>query len=119
MNADPPAFSDAARIEVERLCDAAVGVVEAGRGVLSAGDPPDPEVQGALAAIAGRLVVAGVDELVAERAVTRWFVTRQVGGARVPILECVAVEVDPPYETSRVEADLGHRVTRKLRRGQG
>lgn len=109
---------DAARIELERLCDAAVGVIEANRGVRSAGDPPDPDVHAALNAITGCLVAAGVERGVAARAVTRWYITRARGGGRVSIGECVAVELDPPYDTSRVEADLGHRGTRKLRRGR-
>lgn len=111
-----PWFDDAGlRIELEQLADLAHGVIEANRGVF-AGDAPDAEIGAALARITQRLVQAGVDSRVAWETTTRWLVTRVEGGGRVPVLDCLAVELDPPYETGRVQADLGHRGTRSARR---
>jgi hypothetical protein len=109
-------FDDAGlRIELEQLADLAHGTIEANRGV-SVGDAPDAEIGAALGRITQRLVQAGVDSRVAWETTTRWFVTRVEGGGRVPVLDCLRVELDPPYETGRVQADLGHRGTRKARR---
>lgn len=96
-------LDDAARVEVERLCDVAYGVIRSREGIHSAGDPPDPEIGAALRAIADRLRQAGVESQVADNTVTRWFIVQQ------PITEALEIEQDPPYETSRVQADLGHR----------
>lgn len=78
--------------DLERLCEAALKVITSDR---SRRPLPDPEIRAVLAAIADRLVAAGVDGQIAWNTTTRWFITTD------PIDCALAVESDPPYDTTR------------------
>jgi hypothetical protein len=85
---DPDAVAD-----LDELCAHAAHIVEDTRPLsLEAGLPSRTA---ALTAITDRLVQAGVRERLADLTVTRWFLT----GA--PIADCLAIEANPPYYTTR------------------
>ena len=84
--------------ELNRLCGHARSVVDAHRHRTI--DEAHPIVSAALGAIRERLHAAGVGSELADDTVTRWFLTQR------PIAECLAIEADPPYPTTRAVAGV-------------